>query len=136
MDAPDNIKKQMSEEFDNILSMLDFSENGHDIFRRWYIDGRLYHHLIIDGTNEKAGIQDIRFIDSLKMRKIKEVKTKKDQATGADIIDKIDEYYIYQDKPGQQKSGIRFTLDSVSYVTSGLLDETRKKVVSHLQKAI
>ena len=136
VDAPDNIKKQMTEEFDNILSMMDFSENGHDIFRRWYIDGRIYHHLIIDGSNEKQGIQDIRFIDSLKMRKIKEVKTKKDQATGADIIDKIDEYYIYQDKPGQQKSGIRFTLDSVSYVTSGLLDETRKKVVSHLQKAI
>jgi hypothetical protein len=136
IDAPDKIKKQITEEFDNILGLLKFSENGHDIFRRWYIDGRIYHHLVVDPANEKAGIQDIRFIDALKMRKVKEVKKKKDNLTNADVIEEVKEYYIYQDSPGQQKNSVKFTPDSVSYVTSGLLDETRKKVVSHLHKVI
>ena len=136
VEAPDKIKKQMQEEFEKILSLLNFNENGHDIFRRWYIDGRIYHHLIVDEKNEKLGIQDIRFIDSLKMRKIKEVKRKKDALTNADIIEKVDEYYVYQETPGQQKDAVKFTADSISYVTSGLLDETRKRVVSHLHKAI
>ena len=62
----------------NILRMLNFSEDGHDIFRRWYVDGKIYHHLVVDPNNEKMGIQDIRFIDAPKMRKVKEVKKKKD----------------------------------------------------------
>lgn len=136
VEASDKIKDQIQKEFDAILSMLNFSENGHDIFRRWYIDGRVYHHLIVNESNEKAGIQDIRYIDALKIRKVKEVKKKKDPVTNADIIDKVEEYYIYQDKPGQQRNGIKFTEDAISYVTSGLLDESRKKVVSHLHKAI
>ena len=136
VDFPENIKKQVQEEFSNILGMLNFEENGHDIFRRWYVDGRLYHHLVVDEKNEKAGIQDIRFIDAMKIRKMKEVKKKKDPLTNADIVDSVNEYYVYQEKPGQQKDAVKFTLDSISYVTSGLLDETRKKVVSHLHKCI
>ncbi len=136
VDFPENIKKQVQEEFTNILGMLNFEENGHDIFRRWYVDGRIYHHLVVDEKNEKAGIQDIRFIDAMKIRKMKEVKKKKDPLTNADIIDSVNEYYVYQEKPGQQKDAVKFTLDSISYVTSGLLDETRKKVVSHLHKSI
>ena len=136
VDFPENIKKQVQEEFTNVLGMLNFEENGHDIFRRWYVDGRIYHHLVVDEKNEKAGIQDIRFIDAMKIRKMKEVKKKKDPLTNADIIDSVNEYYVYQEKPGQQKDAVKFTLDSISYVTSGLLDETRKKVVSHLHKSI
>ena len=136
VDFPENIKKQVQEEFTNVLGMLNFEENGHDIFRRWYVDGRIYHHLVVDEKNEKAGIQDIRFIDAMKIRKMKEVKKKKDPLTNADIIDIVNEYYVYQEKPGQQKDAVKFTLDSISYVTSGLLDETRKKVVSHLHKSI
>jgi hypothetical protein len=136
VDAPEKIKKQITEEFYDILSMLNFSENGHDIFKRWYIDGRIYHHLVVDEKNEKLGIQDIRFIDALKMRKVKEVKKKKDPLTNAEIIEKVDEYYVYQETPGQQKNAVKFTADSVSYVTSGLLDESRKRVISHLHKAI
>ena len=133
----DGIKKQIKEEFDNIIAMLNFNEYGHDIFRRWYVDGRLYHHLVVNEANLKAGIQEIRYIDSSKMRKVKQVKKKKDPQTGAQLIEKVDEYYIFQEKPGgNQTSGVKMSLDSVSYVTSGLLDENRKKVLSYLHKAL
>ena len=134
----DSIKKTIKEEFDKIYGMLDFSEYGHDIFKRWYIDGRLYHHLVVDESNLKAGIQEIRPIDGAKMRKVKQIQTKKDPVTGAKLIEKVDEYFIYQEKPtaGNQTSGIKLTADAVSYVTSGLLSEDRKKIVSHLHKAL
>tara|TARA_B100000497_G_scaffold52562_1_gene60367 strand:- start:11365 stop:13020 length:1656 start_codon:yes stop_codon:yes gene_type:complete len=146
IEASENIKKQISEEFENILRMLNFSEDGHDIFRRWYVDGKIYHHLVVDPTNEKMGIQDIRFIDAPKMRKVKEVKKKKDPGTNAEVIENVKEYYVYQESPGkggagsvhtaQNRQAVKFTEDSISYVTSGLLDEKRSKVLSHLQKAI
>ena len=136
LEVNDRIKKQIKEEFDNIYAMLNFDELGHDIFRRWYIDGRLFHHLVVNESNLKAGIVEIRPIDSAKMRKVKQVKKKKDPETGVNLIEKIDEYYIYQEKPGQANSGVKLTLDSVSYCTSGLLDEGRKKVISYLHKAL
>tara|TARA_R110000803_G_scaffold49410_3_gene102658 strand:+ start:3274 stop:4854 length:1581 start_codon:yes stop_codon:yes gene_type:complete len=132
----DQLKKTMGEEFDGICSMLQFTDLGHDIFRRWYIDGRVYHHLVVDEKNLKAGIQEIRPIDSTKIRKVKEVKKKKDQATGATIVERVDEFYVYQEKPGGQSQGIKLSNDSVSYVTSGLLDGDRRKVVSHIHKAL
>ena len=134
--APDRIKKVIKEEFDTIYSMLNFKELGHDIFRRWYVDGRLYHHLVVNESNPKEGIQEIRPIDSAKMRKVKKVKYKKDPVTGAKLVEKTEEFFIYQEKPGQSTSGVKMTNDSVSYVTSGLLTEDRKKIVSHLHKAL
>ena len=131
-----SVKKTMFEEFENIFNMLNFKELGHDIFRRWYIDGRIYHHLIVDENNPSAGIQEIRYIDTVKIRKVKQVKKKKDPVSGATLVDKINEFYIYQEKPGSQASGVKLTLDSVSYCTSGLLDEHRKKVISYLHKAL
>jgi len=136
LEASDKIKKIIKEEFDNIYSMLNFKELGHDIFRRWYVDGRIFHHLVVNESNLKAGIQEIRPIDSAKMRKVKQVKKKKDPQTGVNLIEKVDEYYIYQEKPGQANSGVKLTLDSISYCTSGLLDEGRKKVISYLHKAL
>ena len=132
----ESLKKQITEEFDTIVSMLNFNDLGHDMFRRWYVDGRIYHHLVVDEKNLKAGIQEIRPIDSSKIRKVKEVKKKKDVVTGASLIDSVNEFYIYQEKPGSQTSGVKLSNDSVSYVTSGLLDATRKRVVSHLHKAL
>ena len=136
VEVSDQIKKGITEEFDNVLSMLDFTNNGHDMFKRWYIDGRLYHHLVVNESNIKAGIQEIRPIDSAKIRKVKQVKKKKDPVSGANLVESVDEYYIYQEKPGQQSSGVKLSFDSVSYVTSGLLSADRKKVVSHLHKAL
>jgi len=136
VDVSDQIKKGITEEFENIVSMLNFNEIGHDMFKRWYVDGRLYHHLVVNESNLKAGIQEIRPIDASKVRKIKQVKKKKDPKTGALIVEKTDEYYLYQEKPGSTSSGIKLSNDSVSYVTSGLLDASRKKIVSHLHKAL
>jgi|TARA_R110001592_G_scaffold61672_4_gene188256 hypothetical protein len=130
------IKNTMQEEFDAILYMLNFADLGHDIFRSWYVDGRKAYHLIVDEKNEKAGVQDIRPIDAAKLRKVKEVIKKKDPVTGASIIEGQNEYFIYQEKPGQQNSGIKLTKDSVIYTTSGLLDSSQKHVVSYLHKAL
>lgn len=137
VEASDKIKNSMKEEFDDIVSMLNFNDNGHDMFRRWYVDGRLVHHIIVDPSNLKAGIKELRFIDATKIRKVREVKYKKDESTGAQLVNGVEEYYIYQEKPGSNtNNAVKMTLDSVSYVSSGLLDETRRKVVSYLHKAL
>ena len=135
VDAPDNIKKTMIEEFNKLIGMMKFTEMGTDIFRSYYIDGRLYHHLIVNESQPKLGIQDIRNIDATKIRKVKNVKYKKDPATGAKIVDKVEEFYIFQEKSGSNQ-GVRLSPDSVSYVTSGLMDPTKKTVVSYLHKAL
>ena len=135
IETSDKIKKLMVEEFDGICSMLNFSEMGHDIFRSWYIDGRLVHHLVVNESNAKAGIQEIRPIDTPKIRKVKEVKYKKDTLTGAKIVDKTEEFYVFQEKSSTQ-SAVKISPDAVSYVTSGLTDPTKKRILSYLQKAI
>ena len=135
VETSDKIKKIIVEEFDNICSMMNFNDQAHDIFRSWYVDGRVVHHLVVNESNLKAGIQEIRPIDSSKIRKVKEVKYKKDQKTDAKIVDKVKEFYVYQEKSGTQQ-GVKMSVDSVSYVTSGLLDPSRKRVVSYLHKAI
>ena len=136
VDAPDRIKKVIKEEFDSIYGMLNFKELGHDIFRRWYIDGRMFHHLIINEAQPKEGIVEIRPIDAAKMRKVKKVKKKKDPLTGANVVESTEEFFIYQEKPGSSTSGVKMTSDSVSYVTSGLLSEDRRKIISFLHKAL
>ena len=136
VDAPDRIKKVIKEEFDSIYGMLNFKELGHDIFRRWYIDGRMFHHLIINEAQPKEGIVEIRPIDAAKMRKVKKVKKKKDPVTGANVVESTEEFFIYQEKPGSSTSGVKMTSDSVSYVTSGLLSEDRRKIISFLHKAL
>src|SRR6056300_675917 len=135
VEAPDNIKKQMIEEFNNIYGMLKFTDLGHDIFRSFYVDGRVYHHLVVNESNLKAGIQEIRTIDAAKIRKVKEIKHKKDPITGAKIVEKVSEFYIYQEKAGTNQ-GVRLSPDSVSYVSSGLLDPSKRQVVSYLHKAL
>ena len=135
VDTTDKIKKAIIEEFDGVVSMLNFEEYGHDIFRSWYIDGRIYHHLVVNESNLKAGIQEVRPVDATKIRKVKEVQYKKDPKTGAKVVDKTNDFYIYQERSGAN-NGIKLTSDSVSYVTSGLLDTSKKRVLSYLQKAM
>ena len=137
IEAPKKIKDQILEEFENVVGLLKFNDIGHDIFRSWYIDGRTVHHLLVNESNVKAGIQEIRHIDSAKIRKVKEIKYKKDPQTGVKIVDKIDEYYVYEEKPGSNTvQGVKISTDAISYITSGLLDESKKKVISHLHKAL
>lgn len=136
IEAPDKIKDVIRQEFEQIVSMLKFNEIGHDIFRSWYVDGRVVHHLLVNESNIKAGIQEIRLIDSARIRKVKEVKYKKDPKTNVKVVDKVDEYYIYDEKPGQSHTSIRISTDAISYVTSGVMDDSKKKVLSHLHKAL
>lgn len=137
VEAPDKIKDQIQEEFTNVVSMLDFNDNAYELFRSWYIDGRCVHHLLVNESNTKAGIQEIRHVDATKIRKVKEVKYKKDPKTGVKLVDKVEEYYVYEEKPGgSQTQAVRISTDAISYVTSGLYDESRKKIVSHLHKAL
>ena len=134
-EATDKIKELMNEEFMNICSMLKFNDLGHDIFRSFYVDGRIYFHLVADEKNLKLGIQEIRPIDAAKIRKVKEVKYKKDTATDAKIVENVNEFYIFQNKAGAN-AGVKLSADSISYVTSGLLDPSKKQVVSYLHKAL
>ena len=136
IEANDKIKDTIRLEFDKIVSMLNFNDLGHEQFRSWYIDGRCVHHLLVNDSNLKAGIQEIRHMDSAKVRKVKEIKYKKDQKTNVKIVDKIEEFYVYDEKPGQANTSVKLSTDAVSYVTSGVLDEGRKKILSHLHKAL
>lgn len=136
VETSEKIKNQILEEFDGIISMLRFNEIGSEIFRGWYIDGRLVHHLLIDEKNPKLGIKEIRHIDSARVRKVKNIKYKKDPTSQVKVVDSVEEYYAYEEKPGKSAQVIKLSNDSISYVTSGVLDEGRKKILSHLHKAL
>ena len=136
VEVSEPIKKKINEEFDEIVRMLKFNEYGYDIFKRWYVDGRIYYHLVVEKGKESNGIIDIRPIDATKIRKVREVKTKTDPATGIKTVESVNEYFLYQENPGKQTAGVKLTKDSVAYVTSGVLDAKKKKVVSHLHKAL
>ena len=137
LDQPDRIKKMMTEEFNHVVNMLNINWYGHDIFRRWYVDGRLYYHKIIDEKNPKNGLLELRPIDPTKIRKVRELKKEKDPKTGAEIITGATEYFIFQnDSLGTKAQGLKIAKDAITYVTSGLLDPSRKRILSHLHKAL
>ena len=137
LEQPENIKKQISEEFDRIIELLQFNHYAHDVFRKWYIDGRLYYHIIVDEKSPQKGILELRTIDPTRIRKVREVESDKDMNTGANIIKKINEYYVYQDTTlSNTNQGLKISKDAIQHCTSGLLDPARKKVLSHLHKAI
>lgn len=137
VNVSDNIKKKIREEFDEVLNLLRFSEKGHDIFRQWYIDGRLNYHILIDEKNPRNGIQELRPIDPRKIRRIKNVKKEKNPK-GVEVVVSVDEYYIYNDKgiTEQTTQGVRLTLDSVLYCGSGMVDLNTGMMLSYLHKAI
>ena len=127
----------MTEEFNHVINMLNMNWYGHDIFRRWYVDGRLYYHKIIDEKNPKNGLLELRPIDPTKIRKVRELKKDKDPKTGAEIITGATEYFIFQnDSLGTKAQGLKIAKDAITYVTSGLLDPSRKRILSHLHKAL
>jgi hypothetical protein len=133
----DKVKGLIREEFDNVAKLLKFNSNGHDIFRKWYIDGRLFYHMIVDEKNPKNGIIELRPIDPLKIRKVRQVIEDKDPRTGAKLVKGYNEFYVFQEQ-AQNKSnaGLKINKDSIVYVTSGVVDQTSKKVISYLFKAI
>ena len=133
----DNIKKKIREEFDNICKTLKFHERAHEIFRNWYIDGRLYYQVLIDEANIKKGIVELRYIDPRKIRRIKNIK-KERTPQGVEVVKEIEEYYLYNDKgiTEQTTHGVKLALDSVVYVPSGFNDANTGMAMSYLHKAI
>ena len=133
----DSIKTKITSEFDNVLKLLNFNEDGHDIFRSWYIDSKIYYQVLIDEKNPKNGVIEFRLIDPRKIRKIKNVKREKNKA-GVDIVKEVEEYYLYNDKGITETTiqGIKLPIDSVIYTPSGLIDGNTGMVMGYLHKAI
>ena len=142
LQQPEKIKKAIKTEFQNVLRLLNYKNMAQDIFRRYYIDGRMYYHIIIDRENPMSGVKELRYIDPRKLRKVREVKKQKDERTGVEVMDLVNEYYIYNDKVISSSSssfgpvGVRITTDSIISVVSGLMDSRRAVVLSYLHKAI
>jgi len=158
LNASDGIKKKIRQEFKYILELLDFDKKSHEIYRNWYIDGRLYYHKVIDLKNPEAGIQELRYIDAMKMRYVRQAKKKesdKYRISSRNIdnpmdyeFPEIEEYFVYEPKmtyptgtpaPGSlggSNAGIKMTRDSVTYCTSGLVDRNKGSTLSYLHKAI
>ena len=137
LDVSDQIKESIKNEFDQILKMINFNQYAHDIFRKWYIDGRLPYHVIIDEGSPSKGIKELRYIDPAKLRKVKEIEEKEDPKTGAKIITKQEEYFIFQDnKLEKHNQGVKIHPDAIIYCTSGQLDPGRTRILSYLHKAI
>ena len=154
LNASDGLKKVIRQEFKTILDLLDFDKKCHEIYRNWYIDGRIHYHKVIDLKNPHEGIQELRYIDSMKMRYVRQIKkSKKDRRLSNMNTDnpmeyefpQIEEYFIYTPEASYPTTnpsslgdtkGIRMSRDSITYCTSGLVDRNKGSVLSYLHKAI
>jgi len=155
LNASDGIKNKIRKEFKHILNLLDFDKKSHEIYRNWYIDGRIYYHKIIDLKNPHEGIQELRYIDAMKMRHIRQSKnTEKENRSPINLrsndpmdykFPEIEEYYIYNPKgtypTGNMNAtgasqGIKIAKDAITYCTSGLVDRNKGSVLSYLHKSI
>jgi len=139
LEQPDAIKEKIRDEFETILKLLNFGNMGHDLFRRWYIDGRLFYHVVIDEKRPNLGIQELRYIDPRRIRKIREIQKTKDPKTGMEIIKKTSEYYLYNERGvvgAHSNLGTKIAVDAIVNVNSGLMDAKRSMVLSYLHKAI
>ena len=143
LQQPESIKKKILEEYNNIQKMLNFSNLADDLFKRWYIDGRINFHIVVDEKTPKEGIKELRYIDPRKIRKVREIKKERDPKTGAQIIASIAEYYVYNDKGSTTQTytsnvnaGLRIAPESIINVNSGLMDAKNTFVISYLHKAI
>lgn len=138
----DSLKKNISEEFKNVLTLIQYDDYAADLFKRWYIDGRMPIQIIVDKANLKAGIQKLIVLDALNVKKVKEVLTKV-TSEGVTVIDKIDEYYLYSEVATTSKNknttgsvGVRISPDALIYCTSGITDNNSGMILSYLNKAI
>jgi len=133
------VKNRIREEFDSVLRLLDFNSKGHDIFRRWYVDGRIYFHKIIDKNAPEKGVTELRYIDPRKIKKVRQVIKDRDD-NNTEIIKGVEEFYIYNEKgidvASGTSTGLKITSDSIAYCPSGVIDAQKGTVLSHLHKAI
>lgn len=150
VDISDSVKDKIHEAFDEVLTLLDWSNNAYDIFKRWYIDGRLYYHGIVDGKKKKDGFLELRYIDPRQIRRVREIERSTDPTSGIEIVKVLDEYYVFNSRglvfngnnystsysPGNTVDGTRISLDAVTYAHSGIFDKFSSAILSHLHKAI
>jgi len=157
LNASDGIKDKIRQEFKYILDLLDFDKKAHEIYRNWYIDGRIYYHKVVDMKRPQDGIQELRYIDAMKMRYVRAQKKKPGTQQASAVyklksdnpmdydFPEIEEYFIYNPKSvypvgnpsaGGGSQGIKMTRDSVTYCTSGLVDRKKESTLSYLHKAI
>ena len=156
LNASDGIKNKIRDEFKYIKDLLDFDKKSHEIYRNWYIDGRIYYHKIIDLKNPMEGIQELRYIDAMKMRHVRQAKKNENDKYANPVMKnndnpmdysfpEIEEYFIYN--PGGKyptgninatgaSQGIKMAKDSITYCTSGLVDRNKGSVLSYLHKSI
>ena len=134
----EDIKQKISENFHDIVKLLRFRDTGYDTFKKWYVDGRLYYHIIIDQENPKKGILELRPIDALKIKKVRQVLPPKDPSQPT-MMPRTEEYFAFNEGGMDGLKGgevVRIAPDSIAYCHSGLLSEDRKMVLSYLHKAI
>lgn len=146
LDYTDEFKEEIMEEFSHIVKLLEFNQKAQNIFHSWYVDGRIYYHIIVDEENPEDGILELRSIDPIKMRKVREVEATVDQKTGARLLNTTKEYFVYNENQiagnqvaggsGDSLTGLAIDPSAICYVHSGLLDSTRKRVLSCLHKAL
>ena len=155
LNATDNLKKAIRQEFKYIKEILDFDKKSHEIFRNWYVDGRLYYHKVIDLKKPQEGIKELRYIDPMKMKFVRQEKKKDNNRIGPNIpgqdeskngiAPEIEEYFVYTPKPqyptgnltgGGGNKGTKIAKDAITYCTSGLIDRNKGNVLSYLHKAI
>ena len=153
LNASDGIKKTIRQEFKNIKDLLDFDKKSHEIYRNWYIDGRLYYHKVIDLKAPNEGIKELRYIDAAKMKFVrhakqqnKELGVRKQELSSVDMaFPELEEYFVYTPKLNQPMSnmgassdqkGVKFSKDSITYCTSGLVDRNKGSTLSYLHKSI
>ena len=135
------IKKKIDTEFKEVLRLMNFSTRGHDLFRRWYVDGRIYYHKIIDRESPVKGITELRYIDPRKIKKIREIRKKRPDGPtpyGLTVVDEFEEYFIYNEKgvSNTTSGGIKIAPDAISFCPSGIVDQNKNIVLSYLHKAI
>ena len=133
-----DVRRKIEDEFSHILRLLQFNTKGHDIFRRWYVDGRMYYQKLIDRKNTREGITELKYIDPRKIKKVREVRKQRSTNT-LDIINDYEEYYLFNEKGvagAASGQGIRIALDTIAFCNSGLVDQNKNLILSYLHKAI
>ena len=137
----DEVRKKIEDEFNEVLRLLHFNTRGHDIFRRWYVDGRIFYQKIIDRDSPKKGITELKYIDPRKIKRIREVRKKRPDVPtphGLTVVDEFVEYYLFNEKGviNSTSGGINIAPDTIAFCPSGLVDQTKNMVLSYLHKAI
>ena len=138
----DSIKSKIRDEFSEVLRLLRFNQTSSDIFRKWYVDGRMYFHLLVEPSNPKKGVVGLRMIDPLQIKKVREV-IKKKNAKGIEVIDKVKEYYTYNQggfernqMVGSNNQTLQISPDAIVYTTSGMMDASRRNIIGYMHKGL